>query len=92
MTAFAMPVTDQADAQGKRVKVTFTWEPTDAQRDRARRNHGQTLERLRERGGVCWTELYCILAGVELFSIRHNDANEEIVRAWALKRYPDALS
>ncbi len=42
----------------------FEWEPNERDHFRAMRNHGQTLERLRERGGVNWGELDCILRDV----------------------------
>lgn len=37
------------------------WRPTEADRKRAGRNHGQTLERLNERGGMLWCEMAAIL-------------------------------
>lgn len=93
MTDFAMPIMERDD-RDRRVAPNpiFTWPTTEDQRNRAKSNHGQTLERLRERGGVCWTELYCILRGVELFSIKHDADNQRKAKAWALNAYPNALS
>lgn len=31
----------------------------------ARRNHGQSLARLAERGGLCWAEAWGVLTGVD---------------------------
>lgn len=39
----------------------YQWFPTLRDRHRAILNHGQTLERLRERGGVSWGELVAIV-------------------------------
>jgi hypothetical protein len=40
---------------------TFTFFPTDADREQCKKNHGQTLERLNERGGLTWDELLAVL-------------------------------
>lgn len=62
VASFAMPMMPEGRMQKPgEVLPTFTWEPTAAQRQQARSNHGQTLERLRERGGVSWCELSAIL-------------------------------
>lgn len=42
---------------------SFTWHPNDADRAQARSNHAQTLERLKERGGMSWCELCAVLEG-----------------------------
>jgi len=73
---FRMPIMGKMKALGY---VTFTL--TAAIRNRAKSNHGQTLERLRERGGLCWTELYAIIYDKKLFDVMHNDASQEKVRA-----------
>lgn len=39
---------------------TLPWEMVEAYADRARKNHGQTVERLAERGGLCVIELACL--------------------------------
>ncbi len=57
---FAMPIL--RDPTGARC----TWKPTERDARRAQRNHGQTLARLRERGGVTWGELELILLDREL--------------------------
>lgn len=66
----------------------FTWTPTIAHEHQAARNHGQTLKRLNERGGVCWSELYAIL-----FGRKWGDINDEVwAKAQCLKAFPEALS
>lgn len=72
-----MPVLDRGKSS-----ETFTWEPTEAHRQQARANHGQTLERLRERGGLSWTELYVMLRGMGLFTVAHTPENKAKAKAW----------
>lgn len=50
---------------GKRVGYV-SWEVAELLRPQAMRNHGQTLERLAERGGLTWQEMAWALAGVGL--------------------------
>lgn len=57
MTAFSMPI------MSKEHPGPFVWEPTTADIRQAYSNHGQTLERLKERGGLAWIELANILLG-----------------------------
>lgn len=59
---FAMPVMPPFNER-RGAKLTVHFEPTAADRRQAERNHGgQSLERLRERGGVSWCELAAILS------------------------------
>lgn len=46
------------------------------------KNHGQTLQQLAERGGVCWSEAWAILSEVGLFCVDHShqDLAEAAVR------------
>lgn len=48
---------------GKNVKAAISWEVAELFRAQALRNHGQTLERLAERGGLAWEEAAWALAG-----------------------------
>lgn len=52
----------------------------------AMKNHGQTLERLAERGGLCFTEAYATLRDLALFSIRHDDNAQVGAREWIERR------
>lgn len=76
MGEFQMPILRRGRNLGH---VTF--DATDPIRRQADRNHGQTLERLRERGGLCWTELYCAVYNKRLSDVMHNDEAQEKVRA-----------
>lgn len=80
---FKMPVMSRGDGQ-----EYFTWVPTAAHREQAKFNHGQTLERLRERGGVDWMELYWILKGLGWGANKATAENEDICKRWCLKVYP----
>jgi hypothetical protein len=62
---FTMPIQNHARC-GKRdesLNGPFVWEPTEADRQHARANHYQSLERLAERGGMAWSEMAFILLG-----------------------------
>ncbi len=48
---------------GKGIIKSVPWRLVEPHRDQAMRNHGQTLERLAERGGLGWAELFCIMQG-----------------------------
>lgn len=72
---FCMPIMRQGKNLGH---VTF--KATDAIRSKARDNHGQTLERLAERGGLSWVELYCAVYNKRLGDVLHGDENREIAR------------
>ena len=39
------------------------WALVEPYREQATRNHGQTLERLAERGGLDWMELFALASG-----------------------------
>jgi len=54
--------------KGQKVKAFISWEVAELLRDQAYRNHGQTLERLAERGGLSPFEAACALAGSGLFN------------------------
>ena len=62
MGEFTMPIMPSGRMlrPGERY-AEFTWEPTANQHQQSRSNHGQTLTRLKERGGVTWCELAAIL-------------------------------
>lgn len=55
------------DAKRQPVKAVIAWEVAELGRHQAMRNHGQTLERLAERGGLSPFEMACALAGSGLF-------------------------
>lgn len=67
---------------------SVTWTPTAADREQARQNHDQTLERLRQRGGVDWGELEAILRGMSWSQIRQVGARERCLAALAARASP----
>ena len=46
---------------------TVPWDFIEPARKQIEANHGQTLERLAERGGLCWYEILCGLQKQKLF-------------------------
>lgn len=77
---FRMPILPPlSERGGARLAVYF--EPTKADREQAERNHGgQSLERLRERGGVSWCELAAILSNRPHSRMDQNEARRECER------------
>ncbi len=63
---------------------SIEWEPTERDRKRAIKNHGQTLERLAQRGGMDWGEMDAILSDLDWGKINQEGAqlrcNAEIER------------
>jgi hypothetical protein len=47
----------------------------------AQKNHGQTLKRLNERGGVCMCEALAIIGKRRWFAIESNRAASDLIRA-----------
>lgn len=61
--AFSMPIQNPVH-RGQRdesLSGPFVWEPTQADRRQAETNHGQSLERLAQRGGMSWCEMAAIV-------------------------------
>lgn len=44
--------------------TSIPWRVIAPHEEQARRNHHQSLERLAERGGLCWSEAWGVLTGV----------------------------
>lgn len=66
----------------KRHKNEFIpWEIIETHREQAIKNHGQTLERLAERGGLSYRELYAVLNDKEYDyqnKDKYSDVNYEL--------------
>lgn len=64
MTLFSMPIqnTNWGRDHDPSLNGPFVWEATEEDRRWADRNHGQTLERLKQRGGMSWCEMVAIVA------------------------------
>lgn len=58
MSEFSMPIQNDDDAS---LDGPFVWSPTDEDRLWAKNNHSQTLERLKDRGGMSWCEMLAIV-------------------------------
>lgn len=69
---FTMPI--MLGWQHRHAKASFTWVPTARDRKRADLNHGQTLERLRERGGLDWEEMAACLLDKGLWDEKFENA------------------
>ncbi len=67
-------------------RETIPWSAIEPHRKQAERNHYQTLERLNERGGLSWAELYMALtdqawrAGVKVDPVRAEAAVRKILQ------------
>lgn len=57
---------------------------------RAQRNHSQSLKRLEERGGLCWSEALAIVKDRGLFDVKMSEADAEREFRAALQARPDA--
>ena len=88
MTSTEFPVLE-SDRKAQRSYVPWAWAET--WRAQASLNHGQTLERLAERGGLDWYEMRCAAEGRQLFfngvtepmsSPVHRDVVMAMVAAW----------
>lgn len=66
-------------------RQSVTWLPTERDKYMAWQNHGQTLERLAERGGVDWAELDAILSG-EGYYAKERDEKSSMARVGLILR------
>jgi len=46
------------------------WDLVEPHREQAMKNHQQTLERLAERGGLAWCELFAVMNGMSWFDLK----------------------
>ena len=58
---------------------------------RAKINHGQTLARLNERGGLCPTEMYALLADKQLSDVNHSKASQRAAELWILNKIAEVM-
>lgn len=60
--------------KGKKFSVgkgeNIDWDLIERHRGQAEENHGQSLERLAERGGLSWYELYCVLSDTKWTKVK----------------------
>lgn len=81
--SFRMPVENE-----KYERQYLQWEPTERDRKRADLNHGQTLERLAQRGGMSWCEMAAILSDRPWHKMTEAGAIAEIEAEGARRREP----
>ena len=62
----------------RRAGAFVFWEMVEPHREQAHRNHGQSLERLAERGGCCPEELCAILEDREYCSMDYAEAESRL--------------
>lgn len=62
--------------------ASLPWSLVEQWREQAERNHGQTLERLHERGGLAPEELWVAARGLDLRRIR--DVTESEAGRWLI--------
>lgn len=68
--------------------LTVPWAVVEPHEAQARSNHGQTLRRLAERGGLCLQEMVAVLADKEWRVVKHLSDDQaaahinDLVRQW----------
>lgn len=71
---------------GSKLIASIPWAMLAPHEEQAQRNHGQSLKRLAERGGLSHSEAIDILQGNRWNTVTHCEANERwlinAVRAW----------
>lgn len=79
-------------AERDRWPASLPWAMVEPWRAQAERNHGQTLERLNERGGLAPEELWLAAHGMRLFvrpqPITESEAGEWLIRIAAQTEAP----
>lgn len=60
---FSMPIQNDGGRRSRNAALDgpFVWTPTVEDKRTAQSNHSQTLERLKDRGGMSWCEMLAIL-------------------------------
>lgn len=74
-----MGVTGRMAAPGER-KLTVPLAVVVAHERQAQRNHGQTVQRLKERGGLAWCELAAVLEDRDWRRMDQDEAHEAAMR------------
>lgn len=67
------------------------WEVIEPHREQAQRNHGQSLERLADRGGLGFFEFWCVMNDISWINVesefaKYEKAGEDLVRRLNLDR------
>ena len=67
-------------------RSALPWALVEPHRAQARTNHGESLERLAEQGGLDWVDLWLVLSDQFLYPeppITEEDARAHVLRLWA---------
>ena len=82
--SFRMPIQRTWTRDGRNMDPTldgpFVWTPSPEDRRWADQNHGQTLERLKERGGMSWCEMVAIVGNRRWAAMDQHEAKAECLR------------
>jgi hypothetical protein len=93
MASELFPVLNQQNCRPRERKTmprSVPWCIVEPWRDQAYVNHGQTLERLAERGGLSPEELFAVAHGLGLRSLTNGSIDEQAAIDWlnaALKQH-----
>jgi hypothetical protein len=60
---------DRFPILGSKPAQTIPWAMLEPRAKQAEKNHGQTLRRLAERGGLSWPEAFAILKGTDYYEL-----------------------
>lgn len=71
------------DSKNNRIKAAIPWALAELMRQGAMDNHGQTIERLAERGGLTWKEAIHCLAKLRYGQLQCDDRQAQIMMAGA---------
>ena len=81
------PIQDR-DHRGREMESWIPWGAIEPHGHRAMQNHGQTLERLAERGGLCPSEAVAVLTDTHWDTVPEDGARarmRELVDQWRAK-------
>ena len=65
------------------------WAVVEPHQRRADQNHGQTLERLQERGGLCPSEMYALLMNKRLADVNHATEAQPVAEVEIMRMIAD---
>ena len=72
---------------GTKPKVYIPWEYIQPHEEQALKNHGQTLKRLAERGGLDWTEALAVLEDRKWMNMDESEAKEKVLEITEQKEW-----
>ena len=72
---------------GTKPKEYIPWECIQPHEEQALKNHGQTLKRLAERGGLDWTEALAVLEDRKWIRMDESEAKEKVLEITEQKEW-----